>query len=43
MYFQDEINVLRQRAALIVKAGEAIPLQQPNQPFVGVYPAKYVK
>jgi hypothetical protein len=29
--FQEEINVLRQRAALIEKVGESIPLQQPNQ------------
>jgi len=30
---------LRQRASLIEKVGEALPLQQPNQPFVAVVPA----
>lgn len=38
-HLQDEINVLRQRALLIEKVGESIPLQQPNQPFVAIVPA----
>ena len=41
-HLQDEINVLRQRALLIEKVGESIPLQQPNQPFVAIVPARYI-
>ena len=37
-HLQHEIEALRQRAAIIVKHGERLQHQQPNQPFVqGLY------
>ena len=41
-HLQDEIKALRQRALLIEKVGESIPLQQPNQPFVAIVPSRNI-